>query len=659
VGDDSHDSILRQVAAAPPLRARARLVAVLVARAEDAQSLLHAMRGHGGELEARDGDVCVVFGPDATLATAASFALRVAIPTARFALCRGEVAIPAHRDALVERARALLPESPGVAIDDMTASGLDARFEVRKVATRWLLVGERSSAGSSTDESLAPPVALARHGLRFASDELEADYRVWHTQRAIPFVRSVLAASGIGQVAGLVMVRIAEPDAVLSATVAILAIVPLQAFAIVFSYRPELVRWVLPCTVVINVQYGLTAVWIVFRWLDMPQLSAGFAIAVLFFGATQFRLRTAAAIVAVTPYVVLDQVLFASGFAAGRIDQASFVCSSIFLWIVLANTIYMCITNDRISRDAYRQERLVEEQRRIIERERARADVAERARQLAESLLRIDAAPHGPERPAPDDVIDGRYRVVRPIGVGGMGEVHEVERLTDGRRLALKVLTGRTDRAALARFAREARIASELKHPNVVAALDVGVTSKGTLFLVMELVTGASIAGMRDRYGDATWAAAILGQLARALVAMHERGIIHRDLKPSNLLLDGTAVKVADFGLASLREPANPEADTALDVGLTRTGAVMGTPFYMAPELIAGASHASPASDMFSLGVIAYELLAKQLPRVLPARPLHELCPELAGELADLVHRCLAQAPKDRPAAGDFVAVLR
>jgi len=297
-----------------------------------------------------------------------------------------------------------------------------------------------------------------------------------------------------------------------------------------------------------------------------------------------------------------------------------------------------------------------------------RRQIAERSRDLSEALAKLTGTPQT-ARLAPGDVVEDRYRIVRRIGAGGMGQVYEVERVTDGRRLALKTLTGSVHREALARFAREAQIAAELDAPNLVAALDVGVTKSGTLFLVMELVTGTSLASARDRYGDPRWAVPILAQVARALAAMHGRGIVHRDLKPSNILLAGETVKVADFGIAGLVAD-DPHAETiaandrVASPELTRTGALLGTPLYMAPELVRGARAAGPAADMFSFGVVAYELLAGKPPhaappvleklagRAMPAStPLAQARPELPAELSALVDRCIAESPDDRPTA--------
>jgi serine/threonine-protein kinase len=297
-----------------------------------------------------------------------------------------------------------------------------------------------------------------------------------------------------------------------------------------------------------------------------------------------------------------------------------------------------------------------------------RRQIADRAEQLANALARLQTP--SPSRALhPGMVLEDRYRVVRAIGKGGMGAVYEVERIADGRKLALKVLTGEADHVSLARFAREAQIAAELNHANVVSVLDVDVSRSGMLFVVMELVAGGSLAAERRRYGDAAWAFPILRQIAAALTAMHARGIVHRDLKPSNVLLDVGTVKVADFGLVAVLERAQLVETLAPD--LTRTGAIMGTPLYMAPELARGAREANPSSDVFSFGVVAYELLANMLPFAAPpvlerldgrtapsAKLLAHTRPDLTREVCALVDGCLADQPETRPTADTLLAAL-
>jgi hypothetical protein len=312
--------------------------------------------------------------------------------------------------------------------------------------------------------------------------------------------------------------------------------------------------------------------------------------------------------------------------------------------------------------------------------EELRRQIGDRAAQLAEALARLESPLlSAPRLLEPGALVEDRYKVVRPLGSGGMGVVSEVERLADGKRLALKMLSRLGDRDSLSRFAREAQIAAQLDHPNVVGVLDVDVARSGLLFLVMELVPGKTAEGERERFGDARWAVPLLRQVASALAAVHARGIVHRDLKPSNILIDEAGrAKVADFGIASLFDGDTldpPRASDSTPQGglgrLTRTGSILGTPCYMAPELTQGARRATPASDVFSLGVVAFELLTGRLPhatspvieqlagRVAPQPVgLAELRADLPPLLVQLVDRCLLEEPEHRPTSAAISATL-
>jgi serine/threonine-protein kinase len=289
---------------------------------------------------------------------------------------------------------------------------------------------------------------------------------------------------------------------------------------------------------------------------------------------------------------------------------------------------------------------------------------------------------------AASDVVKGRYRVVRPLGEGGMGTVYEVVRLSDERRLALKVLTEATTGEAMARLAREAQVAAKLSNEHLVWILDVDFTETGALFLVMELVDGGSLESLRTRFGDVPWALAVLRQVATGLRVLHDDGVVHRDLKPGNVLVaaqngaakDGPHVKIADFGLARItgdttpdpaEEPAKKtpaEIDATLQA-LTRTGALMGTPMYMAPELARGAREATPSSDMWAFGVLAYEMLAGKPPflvppvrealwqRKWPAPPALDAA-RVSPAVIALVERSLDARPESRPTAADWLAVV-
>jgi protein kinase-like protein len=299
--------------------------------------------------------------------------------------------------------------------------------------------------------------------------------------------------------------------------------------------------------------------------------------------------------------------------------------------------------------------------------EQATADlkrqIAERSRELSEALARLSqpSAPLAPER-----TVDARYRIVKRLGAGGMGVVYEAERLADGEHLALKTLRGRAEPELLARFAREAAIAAELAHANLVPVIDVGIAD-GALFLVMPLVAGGSLLEQRARYGDAAWARPLLRQIAAGLAALHAAGIVHRDLKPGNVLLDGGVARIADFGLAAAQPAGEPtaeslaHADTGAASPLTRAGDIFGTPAYMAPELATGAGAATAAVDIFAFGVIAHELLAGALPYVEPpvvarmhGRPIRRT----EVKLEAIIERCVAEDPAERPSAAELGTTL-
>jgi serine/threonine-protein kinase len=313
-----------------------------------------------------------------------------------------------------------------------------------------------------------------------------------------------------------------------------------------------------------------------------------------------------------------------------------------------------------------------------------RRQVAARSRELTDALALMGRQGQRSIELKPGDVVEERYRVVRAIGSGAVGRVYEVERAVDGQRFALKVLGGDSgffDSTSLARLAREAALAAEIAHPNVVAVIDADVSSEGYVFVVMELVSGTTLRAASGRYGDAAWALPILHQIASGLAAIHARGIVHRDLKPANVLLSDEAdghvrAKIADFGIARERRDASesgppthvdPMARPAsLDASLTQTGVVLGTPLYMAPEVARGADRATTRSDIFSFGVIAYELLTGKRPHGevwfaqlgASADPLATKVPDLPRAITTTLDRCLSVEPAARPSAEELVKTL-
>jgi serine/threonine protein kinase/Tfp pilus assembly protein PilF len=212
------------------------------------------------------------------------------------------------------------------------------------------------------------------------------------------------------------------------------------------------------------------------------------------------------------------------------------------------------------------------------------------------------------------------YRILEPLGEGGMGTVYLAEDTHLGRRVAVKFPSLSSDSHDYrARFLREARAVSELSHPGIATLFDYGETEEGRPFLVMELARGRSLSDLMQK-GELNLqrAVAIVSDVASALVEAHARGVIHRDIKPSNIMIDDNGqVKVLDFGLAKQLTKdhvlsSEPEAQTLLSTE-TRSGVVLGTPAYLSPEqALSGAVDAR--SDLFALGTLLYEAITGKTP---------------------------------------------
>ena len=260
----------------------------------------------------------------------------------------------------------------------------------------------------------------------------------------------------------------------------------------------------------------------------------------------------------------------------------------------------------------------------------------------------------------PGRVLHDRYRLDAHIAVGGMGEVWQGTDLVLDRTVAVKLLRPEHagDADLMTRFRAEARLAGLLSHPNIAQVYDFGeTTEQDPAYLVMEFVDGQSLAGLlHDGPLDPSRTMDIVAQAARGLAAAHRAGLVHRDVKPGNLLLRGDSlVKVSDFGIARA-ESATP---------VTRTGLLPGTPGYMAPERGAGAV-ATPAADLYSLGVVAHQCLTGQMPFQGDAlavaiahmeRDLPPLPASVPAPVAALVSDLTRKDPRARPPSADDVAV--
>ena len=263
------------------------------------------------------------------------------------------------------------------------------------------------------------------------------------------------------------------------------------------------------------------------------------------------------------------------------------------------------------------------------------------------------------ERLRPGLVLAGRYRMVRHVASGGMGQVWEAFDMTLQRQVALKIMHPHTqdEHDLAARFRDEARFAAQLSHPNTVMVHDFGEDA-GLCFLVMEFVDGPTLRSLlaqgplpvvRVRH--------ILRQLASALAVAHGAGIIHRDIKPANVLVAGDRAQLTDFGIAR-----SVDADSH-----TLTGHVLGTAHYLSPEQALG-QDVGPPSDVYGLGVLAHEMLtaAKPFDKGTPiATALSHvqddpppLPADTPADLEALITACLAKDPADRPSAAIMARLL-
>jgi serine/threonine-protein kinase len=270
-------------------------------------------------------------------------------------------------------------------------------------------------------------------------------------------------------------------------------------------------------------------------------------------------------------------------------------------------------------------------------------------------------------------IMEGKYKIVRLLGEGGMGVVYEATHTLIGRRLAVKVLHPEVSQMPelVERFYNEARTAAAVGHEHIIEITDMG-THKGSPFIVMEFLEGQALTEyMRDRILGIPDAVAITLQVLDALNAVHANGVIHRDLKPDNIhvLMKGGRhfVKILDFGISKLKTPE------VQDMHLTRTGTVLGTPYYMAPEQAAGKKEQDHRIDIYAAGVILYEMLTLSLPyqgdnyNALLAAILTEEAPlpstynpDIPVELENVIMTAIAKQPATRyPNAVKFMEALQ
>jgi serine/threonine protein kinase len=286
-----------------------------------------------------------------------------------------------------------------------------------------------------------------------------------------------------------------------------------------------------------------------------------------------------------------------------------------------------------------------------------------------------------PDAPSPKsregEVLAGKYKLLSRLGTGGMGEVYRAENTLIGRTVAIKLLLPEHLAAQdlAARFLREARAAVIVHHPNVVDVLDIGEDPKAGPFIVQEILQGEDLDSYLRRNGERLTIpqlADLVFPVIDAVALAHSRGVVHRDLKPSNVFLSRfagkTIPKLLDFGISQIKSGKD-------SIRMTGTGVILGSPAYMSPEQIEHSAKVDARSDVWSLGVILYEVLSGELPFKIgdgenvwqlflqitssDAPPLKQTAPNVSAELARIVDRCLKRDPAQRYAnAGELLRDL-
>ena len=278
--------------------------------------------------------------------------------------------------------------------------------------------------------------------------------------------------------------------------------------------------------------------------------------------------------------------------------------------------------------------------------------------------------------PLEGQTLAGKYRIDERISAGGMGAVYRATHVMMEKKVAVKVLhpSLASDDNIVQRFTREARAASRISHPHALNVTDFGESENGVVFLVMEYLRGRTLKELIREEGALPLprAVEIMRQVAGSLDAAHAEGVVHRDLKSDNIMLEEVGghqdwAKVLDFGIAKIQEPTG-----STDPGLTAPNLVIGTPQYMSPEQCAQSSNIDKRSDIYSLGIILFEMLAGQVPfagdsatgvmmKQMQDAPPHvrEFAPDIPVAVDAVIARALAKEPKDRyDSAGELAGTL-
>ena len=441
---------------------------------------------------------------------------------------------------------------------------------------------------------------------------------------------------------------------------------PVLLLAWALSFRPVFRRLIYPVVAfaVAIAGFGVIAMTMIAPSPANYLYSAGLML-VLMFGYTFVRLRF---IYMLATGVILTAAYHIATISSGRTAIEILTNNDFFL--VTTNILggFAAYSIEALARRDYIQsQNLIRSNRELVESKQEVVASSERAQLIFSALA--DALP--------GTVLEGKYQLGEKIGSGAFGTVYRGRHLHLDCDVAVKVfrpVPGKNIQKGLERFRREGISAKRINHPNAVEVLDFGISASAIAFLVMELLEGHSLSDeIRDsKTLSARRCAEIALPVCSVLAEAHRLGIIHRDIKPSNVFLHqskaGEVVKVVDFGIAKLLDSSTGEEDTHL----TATGAVIGTPSYMAPERLGTESY-GVSSDVYSAGVLMYEMVTGELPfgggagnylraAMLQATgdvtPPRAKRPDVPPALDAIIMRALASNPADRPTAAEMADTI-
>jgi hypothetical protein len=534
------------------------------------------------------------------------------------------------------------------------------------------------SAAATAESALpapdAPSSSFPRFNLRFQRD-LETQYAREYFASSLPRVRGALVLGiFLYAIFGLLDQRVAPEQTRLLGFIRFAIVCPFGAILLAYSFVSSFERhWqLLVATLVLLATAGFIVMIMAMPAPASYLYSTGFVLIIIFY-STLVRLAFAYAV----SLSVVIIVAYNAAIAGGTMPFIAVLTTDMMIVAAVTISLSANLALERHNRREFIYRREIAARTSALESKNqelaaANLELLRSREEIMRSAEKNELLFAALTEALPGTVLDGKYRLDEKIGAGGFGTVYRGFHLLLQRAVAVKLLkpTGGDLQVDIALFRREGIEACRLNHPNAVTVLDFGVAAGSVGYLVMELLEGRSLAQELDEHGPLTLdrCCEVIAPLCAVLAEAHRTGLVHRDLKPSNVFLHrhagGEVVKIIDFGLATRVDPAR----TARGGPVTLTTGLRGTPEYMAPERLVGGD-CDPRADVYSLGVMAYEMLSGKRPfdngaagrwalaftRASEAPASPHLTDRLVPEaIAEIIHRTLARDPARRPTAEEF-----